>query len=206
MLSSSEIKKQRRAEKEAALAGKILALPDARFGVIYADPPWRFEPYSRNTGMDRAPENHYATATTSLISSLGVDKIAAPDSVLFLWATVPMISDALCVMSHWGFTYKSQIVWVKDRIGLGYWTRNKHEILLIGTRGKIPAPAPGTQWASAIEAPVSRHSEKPQKFYDLIETYFPSLPKIELFARHAREGWTVWGAEAPSMEDETHDQ
>jgi len=196
MQTRTEIKKQRRAEKEAALANQILALPDQKFGVVYADPPWRFEPYSRETGMDRAPENHYATTATAKIGSLDVETIAADNCVLFLWATVPMIEDALYVLDEWGFKYKSQMVWVKNRIGLGYWSRNKHEILLIGTRGNIPAPAPGTQWASVIEAPVGAHSAKPHVFYEMIETYFPNMPKIELFARNGRPGWHSWGAEA----------
>ena len=85
-------------------------------------------------------------------------------------------------MAAWGFAYKSCFTWVKDRAGTGYWSRNKHEILLVD-QGRIPAPAPGKQWPSAIEAAVGRHSEKPAVFYDLIESYFPNLPKIELFAR-----------------------
>ena len=99
-------------------------------------------------------------------------------------------------MKAWGFAYKSQFVWAKDRIGLGFWNRNKHEILLIGTRGHIPAPAPGTQWPSVIEAPVGRHSVKPEAALEMVEHYFPTLPKIELHRRGlARAGWDAWGAE-----------
>jgi N6-adenosine-specific RNA methylase IME4 len=112
--------------------------------------------------------------------------------VLFLWATVPMLQQALQVMSAWGFKYKSHFVWIKDRIGTGYWNRNKHELLLVGTRGKIPAPAPGTQCESAIEAAVGRHSAKPECFLELIERYFPTLPKIELNRRGpSRPGWSA---------------
>ena len=121
----------------------------------------------------------------------------APDSVMFLWATVPMLMRAGEVLEAWGFPYKSNFTWNKDRVGTGYWSRNKHEHLLVGTRGKIPAPAPGTQWPSVIDAPVGRHSEKPVIFYELIESYYPTLPKIELFARAARPGWSCWGLEAP---------
>jgi N6-adenosine-specific RNA methylase IME4 len=89
---------------------------------------------------------------------------------------------------------------VKDKIGTGYWSRNKHELLLIGTRGHVPAPSPGAQWPSVIEAPVREHSRKPDQVYELIEAYFPTLPKIELHARGAvaRPGWDVWGLEAPT--------
>jgi N6-adenosine-specific RNA methylase IME4 len=185
-----------RAERERELAARQTALPNKRYGVIYADPEWRFEVYSRETGMNCTADNHYPTSSLEEICNRPVADIAADDCVLFLWATVPMARAAFRVMESWGFEYKSQFVWVKNRIGTGYWNRNKHEILLIGTKGNVPAPAPGTQWPSAIEAPVGRHSEKPEKFYELIEAYFPNLPKIELNARRARPGWDAWGNEA----------
>lgn len=195
---STDDKKQRRALREKLLASSQLALPDKKFGVIYADPEWQFEPYSRETGMDRAADNHYPTSATESIMQRPVEKIAADDCVLFLWATVPMLEDAFDVMRAWGFEYKSQCVWKKNRLGTGYWFRNAHEILLVGTKGKIPAPAMGEQWPSVIDADVGKHSAKPVKFYELIETYFPNLPKIELNARNARAGWTSWGYEAPA--------
>jgi N6-adenosine-specific RNA methylase IME4 len=191
-----DTKAERRAERERQLAEKQTALPEKRYGVIYADPEWRFEVYSRETGMDRAADNHYPTSPTEEIYGRRVGDIAADDCVLFLWATVPMLTHALAVMAAWGFQYKSNFVWVKDRIGTGYWNRNTHEHLLVGTRGNVPGPAPGTQWPSAVEAPVGRHSEKPEKFYELIEGYFPNLPKIELNARRSRPGWDAWGNEA----------
>lgn len=193
-------KKVRRAERETALANSQLSLPERKYGVIYADPEWRFEVYSRDTGMDRAADNHYPTSGTDAICARPVADIAADDCVLFLWGTVPMLPDALRVMAAWGFGYKSHCIWAKDRIGTGYWFRNQHELLLVGTRGNIPAPAMGTQIASLVDAPLGKHSEKPDQFYELIEAYFPNLPKIELNARRAREGWDAWGYEAPSSE------
>lgn len=194
---ASTDKKERRAERERDLASRQAALPEKRYGVIYADPEWRFEVYSRDTGMDRAADNHYPTSSTEDICNRPVADIAADDCVLFLWATVPMLPDALRVMDAWDFQYKSHCIWAKDRIGTGYWFRNQHEILLVGTRGNVPAPAMGTQVESLVDAPVGRHSEKPEKFYELIERYFPNLPKIELNARAARPGWDAWGYEAP---------
>lgn len=189
-------KQKARQAKEAELATKQAALPHKRYGVILADPEWRFEPWSRETGMDRAADNHYPTSDLALIKTREIASIAAADSVLFLWATAPMLLQALEVMRAWGFAYKTQAMWAKDRIGTGYWFRNKHELLLVGTRGDVPAPAPGTQWESLISAPVGAHSEKPAKVYELIEAYFPNLPKIELNARARREGWDAWGLEA----------
>ena len=193
----AESKKRARLAKESALAAATLAASEQigtkLYGVISADPPWRFEPYSRETGMDRAADNHYPTMTTDTICDMTVP--SAEDCVLFLWATAPMLPDALRVMNAWGFTYKSHVVWVKDRIGTGYWARNKHELLLIGTRGSIPAPSPGTQFISAIEAVVGQHSAKPAVFVEQIETMFPSLARLEMFCRSPREGWDSWGNE-----------
>jgi N6-adenosine-specific RNA methylase IME4 len=190
-------KKAMRQEREHALADKIAALPSARYGVILADPEWRFETWSPR-GLDASSaDNHYPTSPLADIKKRDVASIAADDSVLFLWATVPMLPRAIEVLSAWGFAYKSSFVWVKDRAGTGYWNRNKHEILLVGTRGGIPAPAAGEQWDSAIEAPVGRHSEKPEIVYRLIESYFPTVPRIELNARQARAGWERWGKESP---------
>jgi N6-adenosine-specific RNA methylase IME4 len=147
--------------------------------------------------MDRAADNHYRTAPLEEIKALDVRSFMAPDSVMFLWATVPMLMQAGEVLEAWGFPYKSNFTWNKDRVGTGYWSRDKHEHLLVGTRGKIPAPAPGTQWPSVIDAPVGRHSEKPVIFYELIESYYPTLPRIELYARTTRLSWARWGLEAP---------
>ena len=190
-------KKAARAQREAELGRKQIALPVAKFGVIYADPEWKFKPYSDETGMDRAADNHYPTSDLETIKNRDVGSLAADDSICWLWVTVPMLLEGIEVLKAWGFTYKSHLVWNKDRIGTGYWFRNRHELLLIGTRGKIPAPAMGDQFPSVIDAPVGEHSAKPEKFYEIIEAYFPTLPKIELNARQAREGWVRWGYEAP---------
>jgi N6-adenosine-specific RNA methylase IME4 len=191
-------KQQRRAANEAALAKQIVGLPNKRFGVIYADPEWRFIPWSEETGMDRSASNHYATSVLEQIKSRDVPSISADDCVLFLWATVPMLPQALEVMAHWGFSYKSHSVWLKNIVGTGYWYRNAHELLLVGVKGKVPGPAPGTQWESAWDADAGAlPNQKPEQAYEMIEEYFPNLPRIELNARAKREGWDVWGAEAP---------
>jgi N6-adenosine-specific RNA methylase IME4 len=192
---------EKRAKREARLesmraptthaTAQLESMPPYR--VIYADPPWRFEPYSRETGMDRAADN----STMSLGEIKAIRVPAAPASVLFLWATQPMLPQALDVMQAWGFSYRSHWIWEKDRIGLGYWSRNVHELLLIGTRGDVPAPLPGAQLESIIQAPRGVHSEKPEVFARIIEQMFPSMPKLEMFARGQRPGWDVWGNESP---------
>jgi N6-adenosine-specific RNA methylase IME4 len=195
-LSTAE-KKSRRRAREIELGAKQMALPEARFGVILADPEWKFETYSEETGMDRSADNHYPTSSLEAIKSRDVGSLAADDSICWLWATVPMLLEGIEVLKAWGFEYKSHLIWNKDRVGTGYWFRNKHELLLIGTRGRIPAPAMGEQFPSVIDAPVGEHSAKPAIFYEIIEAYFPTLPKIELNARTARPGWVRWGYEAP---------
>jgi N6-adenosine-specific RNA methylase IME4 len=171
-------KQHRRRIREHQLAGKQLAWGRQEiFGVIYADPP-------------------YSTMTLDDIKALPVP--ATSDCVQFLWATPPMLPQALEVMAAWGFTYVTQVIWDKNADdGHDYWFINRHETLLVGKKGKIPTPASGTQQRSMIKAPVGRHSAKPESFYRLIEEYFPNLPKIDLFARgKMRPDWAAWGAGA----------
>lgn len=224
------VKQERREDREVDLAQSQRALPNKRYGVIYADPAWRFGPYSRDTGMSRAADNHYPTMTLADIMRLGVDDIAAEDCILFMWTTGAMLIEALYVAEAWGFLdlgdradrralmeqddidwtrfqigdpnarYKSQQVWHKvyagNMLGTGYWFRTEHETLMVFTRGSVPAPAMGSQYRSVISEAVGAHSVKPDKFYEMIEAYFPNLPKIELNARRSRPGWDAWGNEA----------
>jgi N6-adenosine-specific RNA methylase IME4 len=190
-------KKERRAEREKELGAKICAWPTKRYGVIYCDPAWKETAWSEETGYDRAAANHYSVMTTEEIAALDVASIAADDCILAMWAIAAMIAEALQVMQAYGFTYVTQIIWDKGRIGLGRWVRTRHEILLIGKRGKVVPPAPGEQPESVIVAPPGAHSAKPEIFAELIERLWPTLPKIELNRRGpARAGWDAWGNEA----------
>ena len=163
-----------------------------RYGVILADPEWRFE-----TGLDRAADNHPVTWVTEVIKPRPVESLAAHDCVLFLWTTAPLLPQALDAMKGWGFAYRSHFIWAKDQWGAGYWNRSQHELLLLGTKGDIPAPASGAKLSSLITAPVGRYAEKPDIFYELIESYFPNVPRIELNARRLRPGWDASRLEAP---------
>jgi N6-adenosine-specific RNA methylase IME4 len=93
--------------------------------------------------------------------------------------------------------YCTHQVWDKVRIGTGYWVRDRHEVLLIATKGKPPAPAPGTQDDSIFAEKKTKHSAKPDRTRELIERLYPTMPKCELFARTARKGWQLWGDQAP---------
>lgn len=120
---------------------------------------------------------------------------AAPNSLMFMWATAPMTPHALYLLQAWGFRYVSQMVWTKSRIGTGFWVRNRHELVLIGKRGKFPCPRPAPFADSVIEAPTGRHSEKPEALQDIIDSTWPEARKLEMFARRQRPGWSHHGNE-----------
>jgi N6-adenosine-specific RNA methylase IME4 len=198
-------KKYHRDNRAREMADKTVAANEQReksdqlFNVIYADPNWKFVTRSEN-GMDRAADNHYECANVAEIKAMKVP--AADDCVLFLWATAPLLPEALEVMKAWGFTYRSNQIWAKNRAGTGFWFRSQHEQLLVGTKGNIPAPAPGTQYSSLIEAPLGEHSVKPEAFAEMIEDMFSDVPSVELFARRPRLGWTAIGDELVELAEE----
>ncbi len=179
-------------DKIAAIAaGK---LPASEYDVICADPPWQYE----NSGFDQSAAAHYPTMDVQAIADLPdsddtFPKFADP-SVLFLWATSPLLPAAVTVMTGWGFEYKACLVWVKDRApGLGWWLKTRHELLLVGVRG---ASTPVEKVDSVIQAAVANHSRKPDEAYAAIDRMFPpGLRRVEVFAREARPGWDAWGNE-----------
>jgi N6-adenosine-specific RNA methylase IME4 len=192
------VKQRHRSEREQQM-GDATRRQSSKIGtklysVILADPPWRFEVWSNESGMDRAADNHYPTMALEDICTLQVP--AADDCVLFLWRTASAARKAYEVLEAWGFEYRTEIIWEKQKIGTGYWVRDKHEVLMIASKGHPVAPAPGTQPYSVIKADTGRHSKKPEAFYEIIEKLYPTADKLELFARTPREGWDRWGNEA----------
>ena len=190
-----EIREQNRQERIAEIVSNSKPLESGvgTYPVILADPPWR---YTHCEAPNRAIENQYPTMSLEDICSLPVGSVAGDNCILFCWATSPLLASAFQVLSAWGFTYHTNMVWVKDKIGMGYWARQRHELLLVATRGSIPTPPPEVRPDSVITAPRGRHSEKPVQAYEIIEAMFPDLPKLELFCRSPREGWAAWGNEA----------
>jgi N6-adenosine-specific RNA methylase IME4 len=123
---------------------------------------------------------------------------AGAEAVLFCWTTAPQTQNAIDLIRAWSFEYKTGWVWVKDQIGMGYYSRSRHELLLIATRGEPPLPAPGDRPDSVITAPRGVHSEKPREVYERIDRMYPRARKRELFARQQRPGWLpAWGLDAP---------
>lgn len=224
--AKAQVKKDARDQKEKVLAGCQRALPQKKYGLIYADIPRHFNVHSDETGLDRAPENHYPTMSFEETLRLPVADIAADDCIMVFWSTAASLIDDLEILAEWGFVtfrpritngklvrkadgsladpiegsgrYCSMQVWDKVKMGLGYWFRDRHEFILVAARGNVVAPAPGTQDQSLFSEVKSRHSAKPEHVAAMIERLWPNTPKIELFARVARHGWDVYGLEAPT--------
>lgn len=203
----------RRMEMSGALvaAGPRRAgeVPRGPFSVIYADPPWSNEVWSQDSGHDKSPENHYPVMAQADICALLADGkgIAADDCVLFLWRPGNRAQLALEVARAWGFGVVSEIIWDKQRIGTGRWVRDRHEVLMVCTRG---APLPPSSPPPSVYAETrGAHSAKPVWFAQMISDHWPGMAKLELFGRSASlaiddprrdpaNRWTVWGFEAES--------
>lgn len=184
-------RREDRLDKIAEISkGNIELKTDIRYPVLYADPPWRYE-YAESES--RAIENQYPTMTLEDICALPVSNLATPDAILFLWATSPKLAESMRVIESWGFNYRTCAVWDKQKIGMGYYFRQQHELLLVATKGSIPTPTPDTRPPSVFSQSRSEHSAKPAQFAEWIEVMYPDLPRIELFCRSPREGWAVWG-------------
>lgn len=189
----AEKSREARLEKIAEISkGNADLDVSVRYPIIYADPPWRYENPPMG-GTNRSIENHYPTMDLADICALPVSELATDDAMLYLWATAPKLAECLRVIEAWGFEYRTNIVWDKEVIGMGYHARNQHEILLIAKRGEIPPPQAGKQPSSVHRERRSDHSAKPEFYYEMIEAAYPNLPKIELFCRSPRAGWAVWG-------------
>jgi len=163
-------------------------LPEGKFNIIYADPPWQYEhPISDS----RRIEEHYPTLDLKHIKDIEVP--SADNAVLYLWITSPLIKQGLEVMEAWGFTFRTTAVWDKRIIGPGYWFRQQHEILLVGVRGEFSPPEPCERVSSVYGEKRTKHSKKPMYYYELIETMYPEGKYLELFSRNKRPKWTGWG-------------
>jgi N6-adenosine-specific RNA methylase IME4 len=163
-----------------------------RYSIIVADPPWLFSSNSE-AKPGRNARRHYPCMPDAEIKRLPVFTKAANSAILFMWTTVPMLERSFPVLDAWGFKYKSQLVWVKSRTSTGFWVRNRHEIVLIATRGRFPCPDVAPFKDSVIDHPTMRHSEKPETLQDMIDEIWPRRRKLEMFARRQRPGWDVFG-------------
>ena len=180
-----------------------IPLPEGKYQVIYADPPWKYD-VDLSAGATRSPENNYSVMDLAELIDFGrkVKEISAENCVLFMWTTAPKFDWLSGVLEAWGFGYKTNLIWDKVKPNLGHYSSVRHEILIIAGKGNCAPTCDGKTIQSidsvqSIEK-SSRHSEKPVEFRDIIDKLYPNYtPKIELFARGmAPEGWIFWGNQA----------
>jgi N6-adenosine-specific RNA methylase IME4 len=171
-----------------------------KYKIIYADPPWSYQ----DKGCNGNCEDHYKTMKIEDICKLPIKDLADEDCVLFMWATYPMLKEALQVIDSWGFKYKTiAFQWIKLNrsgkgkfFGLGRWTRGNTECCLLATKGKPKRISASV--SQIINSPIARHSEKPTEARIKIVKLMGDLPRVELFARKYAEGWHSWGNEVKS--------
>lgn len=175
---------------------------DGGFKTILADPPWRFTNRTGKVAPEHRRLDRYSTLDLNEICALPVADIVAKNAHLYLWIPNALLQDGLRTLEAWGFRYVSNIVWAKrrkdggpDGRGVGFYFRNVTEILLFGVRGSMRTLQPARSQVNMIETRKREHSRKPDEQYKLIEACSPG-PYLEMFARHPRPGWNVWGDES----------
>ncbi|AWJ93293.1 hypothetical protein Sp245p_26070 (plasmid) [Azospirillum baldaniorum] len=167
------------------------------YGVILADPPWKFRTWSAKGDGKPCP---YPTMSIGEIAALPVADLAARDCLLVMWTTAPFLALSLDVLRAWGFRYSTAGSWAKldgegqPAKGTGYYWRSSSEPWLVGVKGQ-PGRVRGVAIPNSIIAERREHSRKPDRLHADLERMYPAARKCELFARAAREGWDAWGNE-----------
>jgi len=173
---------------------------NTRFGTILADPPWQFTNRTGKVAPEHRRLSRYSTLSLDEICDLPVQSITADPAHLYLWVPNALLPDGLRVMAAWGFEYKTNIVWHKvrkdggsDGRGVGFYFRNVTELILFGVRGKKARTLDaGRRQVNLLSTRKREHSRKPDEQYEIIESCSWG-PRLELFSRGVREGWTCWG-------------
>lgn len=172
-----------------------------RYSTILADPPWQFQNRTGKIAPEHRRLLRYPTLEISEILELPIARLAAAKSHLYLWVPNALIGLGLEVMKHWGFTYKSNLIWYKirkdggpDGRGVGFYFRNVTEMVLFGVRGSMRTLRPGRTQVNLLSTRKREHSRKPDEIYEVVERCSPG-PYLELFARFKRPGWAQWGNE-----------
>jgi len=176
---------------------------DRRFRTILADPPWQFQNKTGKVAPEHRRLRRYATMTIDEICALPVASIVEEPAHLYLWVPNALLPLGIRVLSAWGFTYKSNVVWHKirkdggsDGRGVGFYFRNVTELLLFGVRGKNARTLQaGRTQVNMMQSRKREHSRKPDEQYRVIESCSRG-PFLELFGRGRREGWITWGDQA----------
>ena len=174
----------------------LIALDQPKFDVAYIDPPW--SELQRGT---KGAVSHYNLMTDEEIRNMPIADLLRENSACFLWSTNASLPVALDILKHWGFTYRGYYFWGKSQMGLGYYFRNASEVMLLGTRGKMPVDFKNQVNWNLL--PRQEHSKKPEEIYAIIERLYKNRDYIELFARerHQHPRWSIWGNEAEGGSD-----
>lgn len=176
-----------------SLISQLISQEDGKYPIIYCDPPWQYDA-QENIAKESAAHCVYKTMTVEEIAKLPVAEISAPDSLIFMWVASTHMTEALWLMSEWGFRFRTiAFVWEKQSTNPGYYTQTSVEIVLVGKRGCIPTPRGSRKERQFLSERRTVHSRKPAEIRKRIERMFPDQKKIELFSREQIEGWTVWG-------------
>jgi N6-adenosine-specific RNA methylase IME4 len=197
--------------KENTLTDLYPALPNKKFQIIYADPPWhyngklQFDKSSKSKDKIDLKKNifistasfKYPTLKLNELKKLDLEKISDENSLLFMWATNPHLDQAIELGKHWGFEYRTiAFIWNKLVHNPGKYTMSYCEVCLLFKKGKIPTPRGSRNIKQYVEEKRQQHSKKPDVIRKNIEKMFPSQKKIELFARDKFTNWEVWGLDA----------
>jgi len=179
-----------RREAKLEQVKEAVKLPDSKYRVLYADPPWKYgDQLTEDYG---AVKFHYPSMTIAELCALPVETLCEADAVLFLWVTSPLLYEAAPIIEAWGFEYKTSFVWDKVKHNMGHYNSVRHEFLLICTRGSCtPDSRKLVDSVQSIER--TKHSAKPPEFRRIIEAMYPHGKRLELFAREENKGWDVWG-------------
>lgn len=198
---------QQRRTKRNDLPSLYPDLPDKKFDVIYADPPWdyngkmQFDKSGRIENFDvnkkifiSSATFKYPTLKTVDMMKIPIREIANDDCLLFMWATSTHLEQAIELGNAWGFEYRTvAFIWDKMNHNPGKYTMSNCELCLVFKRGRIPSPRGARNVQQLVRSPRGKHSEKPWEVLDGIQRMFPTQEKIELFARKKPKGWSVWG-------------
>jgi N6-adenosine-specific RNA methylase IME4 len=168
-----------------------------KFKTIVIDPPWPgpvgCPAFKSHGAADMLIP--YTTQTGVQVATMRIPKIAAPGSQLWIWATSRSLGDASLLMQLWGYSYRALFVW-KKRLGMGRHVRHECEFLLWGGVAGALLVKPKDCPRQVHEWPKpKRHSEKPAEAYEFIR-FLSEGPRIDIFARQRRPGFTPWGNES----------
>ena len=198
----------KRRSKKNPLKSIFPKLPNKKFDIILADPPWHYKGKLQFDKSSASKEKidlskkifistsdfKYPTLKTSELMKLPVNEISKDDCILFMWTTNPHLAQAIELGKAWGFEYKTvAFVWDKMSHNPGQYTLSNCELCLLFKRGRIPRPRGARNVKQLIRSPRKKHSEKPIEVIQGIEKMFPSQERIELFARKKIKGWSAWG-------------